>query len=391
VPNEPEFLRIQRRLRISYGNMVIDFSMAQRERLLLAPYAMHSTDSRGRRYPEPEHPYRGPFQRDRDRIVHSAAYRRLSDKTQVFTGARGDYHRTRLTHTYEVASIARTLGRALRLNEDLIEALALLHDIGHPPFGHCGEDVLDECLRDSGGFDHNRQALRIVESLETRYCEFAGLNLTFEVLDGQAFRCEKDDEGPPSPLLEVQVVEAADSIAYNTHDADDALELGLLQLDQLLEVPLWSDAHERLRTCHPDLGGDDLRRAILHELIDWQVGDLLEQAARRLDAGRLERVEDVRQADTIIAPSDLLAEKKEQLEAFLFERVYRHPAVMAERSEIADVLRAMFDGYARRTELMPPKYRSRLDADGLQRTIGDYIAGMTDRYALREYERLFAK
>ena len=215
-------------------------SIDARERALLTPYAMHSAQSAGREHPEPEHPYRGPFQRDRDRIVHSAAYRRLSSKTQVFTGELGDYHRTRLTHTLEVASVARTIGRALALNEDLIEALALVHDLGHPPFGHAGEDVLDECLRDEGGFSHNAQALRIVRELETRYHEFPGLEP-----DARSARRASDarsthDARPLRPLLEVQVVEAADSITYDTHDADDALELGLLTLDELAGHRLWA-------------------------------------------------------------------------------------------------------------------------------------------------------
>ena len=254
---------------------------AEREAAILAPYAMHSAASAGRKYPEPPHPYRGPFQRDRDRILHSAAFRRLSQKTQVFTGEMGDYHRTRLTHTLEVASIARTLARALRLNEDLVEALALAHDIGHPPFGHSGEEVLDECLRDTGGFNHNAQALRIVELLETRYPEFPGLNLSREVLEGQGQRVDKQAAGRAgqSPLLEVQVVDAADSIAYDSHDADDALAIGLVDLGQLLTVPLWREAADRVRRRYANLDDRQLCRAIVHELINWQVDDLLSGAS----------------------------------------------------------------------------------------------------------------
>src|SRR3954451_23655905 len=228
-----------------------DFT-SERERLLLAPYAMHTGNSAGRWYPEAPHPYRGPYQRDRDRIVHSSAFRRLSHKTQVFTGEMGDYHRTRLTHTLEVSSIARTIARALRLNEDLVEALALAHDLGHPPFGHSGEDVLNECLQNQGGFNHNAQALRICELLESCYPDFPGLNLSFEVLEGQQHRATKsagsDQESgqTQSPLLEVQVVDAADSITYDAHDADDSLELGLVTLEQLLELELWRDARNRI-------------------------------------------------------------------------------------------------------------------------------------------------
>ena len=216
-----------------------------RESALLAPWAMHAADSAGRVHPEPAHPFRSPYQRDRDRIVHSAAFRRLAHKTQVFTGYHGDYHRSRLTHTLEVTSIARTLARALGLNEDLVEALALGHDIGHPPLGHAGEDTLDDLLRSEGGFNHNAQALRIMEFLETRYPHFPGLNLSREVLDAQATR--KKDGTAPAPLLETQVVDAADSIAYDTHDADDAIELGLVTLEELLALPLVADAAARAR------------------------------------------------------------------------------------------------------------------------------------------------
>ena len=358
------------------------------ERLTLAPYAMHSDDSAGRRYPEPTHPYRGPFQRDRDRIVHSAAYRRLSAKMQVFTGELGDYHRTRLTHSHEVASIARTLGRALRLNEDLVESLALAHDLGHPPFGHAGEDVLDECLAAVGGFSHNRHALRIVEELEQRYPEFPGLNLSLEVLEGQAERADKH-AGPPSPLVEVQVVEAADSVAYDTHDADDALHLKLLSLDELLEVPLWRRAERRVRVRYQALERDELKRAVLHELIDWQVSDLLERASRKLAEPQFTGVAAVRAAAHVLEASPELAEQKRELERFLHEHVYRHPTILPLRRRAQDQIRAMFAGYVARPELLPPGFRGRIETSGLERTVGDYIAGMTDRYAQQEFRKLF--
>jgi dGTPase len=363
-------------------------SVIAREQSLLAPYAMHSDQSAGREHLEPEHPYRGPFQRDRDRIVHSAAYRRLSDKTQVFTGELGDYHRTRLTHTIEVASVARTIGRALALNEDLIEALALVHDIGHPPFGHSGEDTLNEVLQDEGGFSHNAQALRIVRELETRYYEFPGLNLSREILEGQSTRI-KHESGPPSPLLEVQVVEAADSITYDTHDADDAMELGLLTLDDLLEQPLWAAAARRVRARAADLSGGELRRAVLHELIDWQVSDLLHRAGQRLADGTIDRPQTVRAATIVIVASEELTAQKHNLEHFLRERVYRHPAVLAHRQSAQSALERMFSGYVANPELLPERFRRRAERAGLRRTVGDYLAGMTDRYARREYERLF--
>lgn len=363
-------------------------STNKREAALLASYAMHSADSAGRKHPEPPHPYRGPFQRDRDRILHSAAFRRLSHKTQVFTGEMGDYHRTRLTHTLEVASIARTLARALRLNEDLVEALALVHDIGHPPFGHSGEQVLDECLRDHGGFHHNAQALRIVELIENRYSEFPGLNLSREVLDGQSHRAEKGSSGP---LLEVQIVDAADSVAYDSHDTDDALELGLVGLDQLLEVPLWSEAAERVRGRFANLDARQLRRAIVHELINWQVGDLLAAVERQLQVRQIATSEDVRRAPPLVAPSAAIARQKQGLEAFLFEHVYRHHSVLAPRGAAQQALRELFALLAGDPDRLPAKFRARARVDGPARAAADYLAGMTDRYALEEHARLGAR
>jgi dGTPase len=367
------------------------------EDLVLAPYAMHSSASAGRRYAEPEHAYRTPYQRDRDRIVHSAAYRRLSYKTQVFTGELGDYHRTRLTHTLEVASIARTLARTLALNEDLAEALALMHDIGHPPFGHAGEEVLNDCLADCGGFDHNRQALRTVEKLEVRYPDFAGLNLTAEVLDGQARRVRTDPLSvaaqdttvrQDAPLLEVQIVDAADSVAYDTHDADDALELGLLSLDELIEEPLWQEAAARVRRKYVALAGDQLRRAVLRELIDWQVSDLLATVVRTFRERDIESVDDVRRCGLLVVPSPEVAEPKRIFEAFLFERVYRHPNVLATRRGAKQQLHAMFHALIAGQAGLPEKFIAIAEVEGPARAAADYLAGMTDRYARQEYERL---
>lgn len=359
------------------------------ESLLLAPYAMHSAQSAGRKHAEPPHAYRGPFQRDRDRILHSSAFRRLSNKTQVFTGEMGDYHRTRLTHTLEVASVARTLARALRLNEDLSETLALAHDLGHPPFGHAGEDTLDRCLRSVGGFNHNRQALRIVEELEQRYPEFPGLNLSHEVLESQSARSQRDSASTlGSPLLEAQVVDAADGVAYNTHDADDALEVGLLELAELLEVPLWRVVADRVRARFTNLVGKPFQRTILHELIQWQVGDLLEQARQRLAEAEIDSVAAVRAAPRIVEPSPELRDLKRDLETFLHERVYRHPQVLQMRSTAQARLAEMFDWYCRRPELLPAGFQGRLAAAGLPRTVGDYLAGMTDRYAQQQHQYL---
>jgi dGTPase len=360
---------------------------ADRERVLLAPYAMHSVDSIGRRHSESGHSYRSPYQRDRDRIVHSAAFRRLSRKTQVFTGDRGDYHRTRLTHTLEVSSIARTIARALRLNEDLVEALALAHDVGHPPFGHSGEDALNECLQNDGGFNHNAQALRIFELLETAYPNFPGLNLSGEVLEGQRHRANKCRAPSTSPLLEVQVVDAADSIAYDTHDADDALELKLLTIDQLLELPLWREARDRIPD-HARLNVRQLRRAIVHEILDWQVSDLISQSARELAAQNIASVAQVRSASAIVQPSSALSKKKIELEEFLFDKVYRHPGVVAKRCQAQQALRESFAALVADPQKLPHKFHRLADEQGLRRAAVDYLAGMTDRFAFEEHQRL---
>jgi len=366
---------------------------ADREDALLASYAMHSADSRGRRHPEPEHHYRGPFQRDRDRLVHSSAFRRLSGKMQVFTGEMGDYHRTRLTHTHEVASIARTIGRALRLNEDLIEALALFHDIGHPPFGHAGEDALDECLREQGGFSHNRYALTIAEELESRYPGFPGLNLSREVLDGQATRADKSASyavATVAPLLEVQVVEAADSMTYDAHDTDDAVKLELVTLAELAEQGLVREAVALVRRQYADLADDPLRKAVVHQLIDRQVGDVLEHASQALASAGPVTSDAVRRLPLRIAPSAELAAQKRELERFLYDHVYRHPKLIAVRTQAQDRLKTMFSGFLARPELLPPRYRQRASAVGLPRAIGDYLAGMTDRYCDQQFAEHFA-
>jgi len=382
----------------------------------LAAYALHDALTAGRKYPEPPHPYRAPFQRDRDRIIHCSAFRRLSNKTQVFTGPT-DYHRTRLTHTLEMAGLARTLGRALGLNEDLIEALALAHDLGHPPFGHAGEETLNECLAAAGGFDHNRHGLRIVEELEQRYPDFPGLNLSLEVLEGQTARIDKGSaarsasaettqfvrpgERPPrplvqdpgaachgTPLVEVQVVDAADGIAYDTHDADDALEVGLLTLDELLELPLWHQAALRVRRRWSGLSPKELKRAVLHELIDWQVTDLLESTRKRLADNCVDGIEAVRRAPPVALASSEVAQQKAELEAFLYQRVYRHPQLLEIRRQAQGKLAAMFQRLVERPDLLPAGFQSRMARDGVLRTVGDYLAGMTDRFAQQQFERL---
>jgi dGTPase len=365
---------------------------AQWEQSLLAPYAMHARDTAGRVHPEPTHPYRSPYQRDRDRIIHSSAFRRLAHKTQVFTGTMGDYHRSRLTHTLEMSSIARTVGRSLGLNEDLIEALALAHDIGHPPFGHAGESVLNECLAEQGGFNHNAQALRIVELLETRYPDFPGLNLSREILDGQRSRTEKRPESDSGGrLLEVQTVDAADSIAYNAHDADDAVELGMLDLEELDEATLWRTAAGRARRRYTSLDDGQFRRAAVHQVIDLLASDLIETSGRRLnDASPNTADEARRQPLTLVGSSGDLAEQKLELQRLLFERVYRHPTVLDQRARAGEALREMFERLQAEPGGLPEKFRKIANQDGLARALADYLGGMTDRFALEEHERLQA-
>jgi dGTPase len=320
--------------------------------------------------------------------LHCAAFRRLSGKTQVFTG-QGDYHRSRLTHTLEVTSIARTLARTLQLNEDLVEALALQHDLGHPPFGHAGEDTLDECLQAVGGLNHNAQALRIVEELEARYPGFPGLNLSHEVLDGQRHRALKHAPNqPPAPLLETQVVDAADSVAYDSHDPDDALEVGLLSFDQLMQVAMWREAVGRVRKRFTALDDHELRRATVHELIDWQASDLLVAGKARLAAHDLKSVSDVRRAGPLLLPGAEMSQLKTELEQFLHERVYRHAKLLALRQQAQHRLHILFDSFVARPELLPQSFCDRAGDSGIERSVGDYIAGMTDRFAAQEFERL---
>ena len=351
---------------------------------------MRNAESAGRVHPEPAHAYRSPYQRDRDRIVHSSAFRRLAHKTQVFTGTMGDYHRSRLTHTLEMASIARTVGRTLRLNEDLIEALALAHDIGHPPFGHAGEDVLNECAADCGGFNHNAQALRIVEVLEQRYPDFPGLNLSREILDGQQTRSAKlrpEDAG--GRLLEVQTVDAADSIAYNAHDADDAVELKMLQLEDLDSVPLWRTAAAKARSRYTALDAHQFRRAAVHELLDLLVSDLIRASVQRLaEAAPATSAEALQLPSALIASSAEMNQQKAELQRLLFDRVYRHPLVLEQRAYACDALHDMFAAIMAGRHPLPDKYSGIAASEGHTRAVVDYLAGMTDHYALEQHDLL---
>ena len=369
----------------------------EREEEVLAPHAMRTRQSRGRRHPEEPHPFRTLYQRDRDRIVHSTAFRRLMYKTQVLVYQTNDHHRTRLTHTLEVAQISRTIARQLGLNEDLTEAIALAHDLGHPPFGHAGEEALDECMRQHGGFEHNQHGLRILEQLEYRYADFPGLNLSWEVLEAQALH-SKRREAPEireftnvgQPLLEAQVVDAADSLAYDTHDLDDALSLGLIAPGDLQEVEFWRRTEDHVRKRHHHLGPEQFQAAMVRALINWQVTDLLEHTQQRLRQQAIATLEDVRQArETLVAPGTDVRALKTGLERFLHERVYRHFRVIRMASKGRRFLQQLFAEFCRRPEQLPERYALRARAGQTERAICDYLAGMTDRYAQDEYLRLF--
>jgi dGTPase len=380
----------------------------------LAPYAMRGRDSRGRRFPEDPHPFRTAFQRDRERLVHSTAFRRLMGKTQVLVGQINDHHRTRLTHTLEVAQISRTVARRLRLNEDLTEAIALSHDLGHPPFGHAGERALDECLKGHCGFDHNLYGLRRVDVLEERYPEFPGLNLSWELREAfvQHARCRDLPEcreflTAGSPLLEAQLVDACDSLAYDTHDTDDALGIGLVTLHDLDDVELWARAAGPVRAKYPGLRGDSFRTAVVRELIAWQVNDLIEESARRLTAQGVRAVAEVRSCPApLVGFGPELLTLKADFQRFLHERVYRHHRVVRMAEKGKAILRRLFTEFVAKPALLPERYLARWDAApaavarrvrttvvpreaSLERVVADYLAGMTDRFARQEYRRLF--
>lgn len=360
----------------------------KREQALLAPFGMRSIDSRGRVHPEKDHSYRGPFQRDRDRILHSSAYRRLSGKMQVFTDEMGDYHRTRLTHTHEVATIARTIGRALGLNEDLIEALALMHDIGHPPYGHSGEDALNECIPDEGGFSHNQFGLTIVQEIEIRFHDFPGLNLTYESLMGQLCRVDKDYAGK-KPLLEVQLVDAADSTTYDAHDTDDAIKLGLVTIEEMSHLSLIAESLKHVRKNYSSLNPEFLRKAMVHRLIERQVTGLLLHCAGELRRYDFQSVEEALSSDFVIGHESELGEQKKELEKYLYEKVYRHPDLVKVREKAQVKVKEMFQRYCEDPELFPKKYQLRAEKVGVRRMAVEYIAGMTDHFFEETYRKNF--
>jgi dGTPase len=368
----------------------------EREERTLAPWGTRSAASRGRRHPEEEHPLRTCFQRDRDRIIHSSSFRRLEYKTQVFVNHEGDNYRTRLTHSLEGAQIGRTVARVMGLNEELTECLVLGHDLGHTPFGHSGERVMNELMRDHGGFEHNRQTLRILEVLERRYPDFPGLNLTWEVREGIIkHRPDSDATAPPeyapgeAPTLEAQLVDHVDEIAYNNHDVDDGLTSGMFTVEQILEVALFREAHDDARR----RGLEDERMArhhVVRFIIDRCVRDLIATSQANLAGAGVCSVDDVRRAGRrLVAYSPGTAAGVRELKDFLFRNMYRHYRVVRMGDKAGRLLRDLFESYVAEPRQLPPHYQQQLERDGVHRVVCDYIAGMTDRFAVDEHQKLF--
>ncbi len=373
--------------------------LESREDTLLAPYAMRSSRSRGRDHPISADTLRTEFQRDRDRIIHSTAFRRLEYKTQVFVVHEGDYFRTRLTHTMEVAQIARTLARNLRMNVDLTEAIALAHDIGHTPFGHSGEEALRKLMKDEGGFEHNEQGLRVVEYLEERYKDIPGLNLTWDVREGiikhatayDAPRIPDRFEPHHAPSLEAQIVDLADEIAYNNHDLDDALAMDLIEMDDLKEVEwCWEEFSKARSRLLEDTRGKFVKYRAIGGIINMQVMDALHQTQANLKRFSIGLVDDVRKKSEKIAQfSPQMVENNTRLKEFLMKNVYRHHLTIKMVMKSEKFIRELFLAYLEVPELLPKKYQERMDKKNKKRVICDYISGMTDRYLLEEYARVF--
>jgi dGTPase len=365
----------------------------------LAPYAANSSRSRGRRYPEPQPLARTEFQRDRDRIVHSTAFRRLEYKTQVFVNHEGDLFRTRLTHSLEVAQIARSVARNLRLNEDLVEAISLAHDLGHTPFGHAGQDALHDCMREHGGFEHNLQSLAVVDELEEHYGGFNGLNLCFETREGILKHCSRENARRlgelgerfltgKRPSLEAQIANIADEIAYNNHDVDDGLRSGLLTIEQLAEVDLWHTHYDEAKRTHPGLDGRRLVHETVRRIINTLIVDLIDTTRANLAEHAPDSLDAVRAAPPLVAHSETIAAQAAELKRFLFKNLYRHYRVMRMANKARRVITGLFEAFTEDPRLLPPDYVAD-DPAGQARLIAHYIAGMTDRYALKEYQRLF--
>ena len=369
----------------------------------LASYAANPAESRGRKFKESDPQGRNQFQRDRDRIIHSSAFRRLEYKTQVFVNHEGDLFRTRLTHSIEVAQIGRAIARNLNLHEDLVEGIALAHDLGHTPFGHAGQDALNECMRDFGGFEHNLQSLRVVDLLEQRYAEFDGLNLTFELREGILKHCSINNAkllgdvgerfiNKEQPSLEAQLTNLADEIAYNNHDVDDGLRSGLISLEQLEQVTLFADNLNKVRAQHPNLTGRRLIHETVRRMINALVVDLCEQSSTNIANASPETIDDVRSNPMLISFSPDMREQQTELKRFLRTNLYQHYRVNRMTSKAHRIVRELFQIFMQDVKLMPDDFqqRAKLDSPTDQaRAVADYIAGMTDRYAIREYQRLF--
>jgi dGTPase len=371
----------------------------------LAPYAAHEAQGKGRRYAEPAAQYRGEYQRDRDRIVHSSAFRRLVYKTQVFVNHEGDLYRTRLTHSLEVAQIARTVARALNVNEALVEAICLAHDLGHTPFGHAGQDALNACMRDFGGFEHNLQSLRVVDDLEAKYADFPGLNLTYETREGILKHCsarnarELGELGARflerrQPGLEAQIANIADAIAYNNHDVDDGYRARLLSLDELRSQPLFDEQYRAVHERYPALEDRRLIYEIIRRMIDTVVTDLIDTTAERLAALTPDSIDAVRcHGEPIVTLSEAVLEKHRSLKQFLNQHLYRHAKVRAMTDQAKHMVEVLFERYLADPGEMRDAYELRArapdaDAADTARAVADFVAGMTDRFAIAEYERL---
>ncbi|MBT8447041.1 MAG: deoxyguanosinetriphosphate triphosphohydrolase [Gammaproteobacteria bacterium] len=365
-----------------------------------ARYAALPASSRGRRHPEPEHAWRSPYQRDRDRVIHSASFRRLEYKTQVFVNHEGDMFRTRLTHSLEVAQIARTIARALEVDEDLTEAIALAHDLGHTPFGHAGQDALDECMREFGGFEHNLQSLRVVDTLEQRYPDFDGLNLTFEAREGIVKHAPADKAlelgsvgarflHGGSPSLEAQIANVADEIAYNHHDIDDGLRAGLLTIAQLREVPVFARHLAAVTARWPELAEQRARHTAIRAMLNGFVEDVIATSRAAIENSGAASVDDIRaQPRPLVQPSEAMALSHRELKAFLREQLYRHPRVDQMSRQAAARVADLFQAYMHDEATRPATLKPGADEAAKARLVADYIAGMTDRYAIAEHARI---
>jgi dGTPase len=364
---------------------------------LLAPYAIRSRDSKGRQHPEDEPDYRTVFQRDRDRILHTTAFRRLEYKTQVFINYEGDYYRTRLTHTLEVAQIGRSVARALGANEDLVETICLAHDLGHPPFGHSGERVLARMMVDHGSFDHNRQSFRIITKIENRYPEFNGLNLTWEVLEGVVKHETEYDTANAQDFdpklrghLEAQITNAADELAYTAHDLDDGLRSGLITPDQLAGISLWEVINESIGRRRTDELDDLSRHRLIRRLIGIEVTDLIQSIDRMIRRSGIRTVDELQQLPyNVVGFSEDMHRRNRELKDFLYNHLYNHYRVMRMTFKAERIIENLFNSFVNEPSILPVQYQQVIDDVGLEQAICDYIAGMTDRYAIDEYLKIF--